>query len=100
MSPPAAPITAGRQPRATPAASTIVVASTASTDEPRNAAAICGVAWIQVDMLVSLQISGRCWPWMPAKGDGTYDGAGGSVPHPAAIHATAKRTMRRLNVFI
>src|SRR6266576_2588902 len=47
-SPPTVPINAGRQPRMTPAASTIVIASTASTDEPRNAAAICGVAWTQL----------------------------------------------------
>src|SRR5437762_2030915 len=37
---------------------------------------------------------------MPAKGDGTYDGAGGSAAQPAAIHATTRRTVRRLNVFM
>jgi len=37
---------------------------------------------------------------MPAKGEGTYDGAGGSAAQPAAIHATTNRTMRRLSVFI
>jgi len=37
---------------------------------------------------------------MPAKGEGTYDGAGGSPAQPAATHATTMRTMRRLNVFM
>lgn len=37
---------------------------------------------------------------MPANGDGTYEGAGGSEPHAAASHATAMRTTRRVNFFM
>jgi hypothetical protein len=39
-------------------------------------------------------------PCMPAKGDGTYDGAGGSAVQAAATHAMASRINRRLIVFM
>jgi hypothetical protein len=35
---------------------------------------------------------------MPANGDGTYDGAGGSVLQPVASNAMTMRRMTRLNV--
>ena len=37
-------------------------------------------------------------PCMPANGDGTYDGAGGSVLQPVASNAMTMRRMTRLNV--
>src|SRR5579859_697991 len=42
-----APVSAGRQPRTVPTASTIVSASTNSTREARNAASMGAVAWLQ-----------------------------------------------------
>jgi hypothetical protein len=39
-------------------------------------------------------------PCMPANGDGTYDGAGGSAAQAAAMQATASRITKRLTVLM
>ena len=66
-SPPALPIRAERQPRTAPAARTIVIASTASTEEPRNAATICGAPCIQLDMILRGGRTGLAGPCIEAQ---------------------------------